>query len=208
MAAAESGRLEDVADNFNWLGTWRTDRLAAHRGVSADSGEAGRQCARLLLGQGALGIIGRRNVAGNSQGLEPYVSVKDVDSKLDIELVQSPERSFWIPRGESQRWGGKHLLAFLLAEHPGWAGRTHRTPLGPVTRPRLRGSCRRVHAHGLAEGAAKVVAVEPDPLNLECLRRNFAQEIAVRQSRGRPERSMEQFNGTGPVRVKAEFGKQ
>jgi FkbM family methyltransferase len=31
----------------------------------------------------------------------------------------------------------------------------------------------------LARGASKVVAVEPDPVNLECLRRNFREEIAA-----------------------------
>ena len=33
----------------------------------------------------------------------------------------------------------------------------------------------------LEHGAATVVAVEPSPLNLECLRRNFADEIASRR---------------------------
>jgi FkbM family methyltransferase len=31
----------------------------------------------------------------------------------------------------------------------------------------------------LARGASKVVAVEPDPVNLECLRRNLSEEIAA-----------------------------
>jgi FkbM family methyltransferase len=31
----------------------------------------------------------------------------------------------------------------------------------------------------LERGAAKVIAVEPDPVNLECLRRNFREEIAA-----------------------------
>jgi FkbM family methyltransferase len=113
------------------------------------------------------------------QGLEPNLTVKDVDGKLDIELVQSPERSFWIARGESQRWGGKHLLAFLLAEHA-WKGRTN--PQNAVRAGAIVLDCGAhvgVFTHtALRRGAARVVAIEPDPLNLECLRRNFAQEIA------------------------------
>jgi FkbM family methyltransferase len=107
------------------------------------------------------------------------VAVERFDEKLDIELVGSPEGSFWIKRGETQKWDGKTLLAFLLAEHD-WKARAN--PDNTVRPADVVLDC---GAHvgvftrrALQRGAAKVVAIEPDPVNLECLRRNFSAEIA------------------------------
>jgi FkbM family methyltransferase len=111
--------------------------------------------------------------------LQPQVVVKDFDVKLHTELVQSAERSFWIPRGESQEWDGGRLLTFLLAEQA-WKGRAN--PRNTVRSGDIVLDCGAhvgVFTHtALRREAARVVAIEPDPLNLECLRRNFAQEIA------------------------------
>lgn len=153
-----------------WLLTGQHMPLAAKLGGNAPDCSWGR--ALTTLPDGAMFRV-------IQQGLEPFVSVKTVDGKLDIELVQSPERSFWIPRGDSHYWGGKHLLTYLLAEHT-WVGRTN--PRNIVRSGNIVLDCGAhvgVFTHmALRRGAAKVVAVEPDPLNLECLRRNFAQEIA------------------------------
>ncbi len=84
-------------------------------------------------------------------------------------------RNFWIPAGN--RW----ILPFNLAEqlrdiyHTGgeWGIREGDIVLdcgahvGSFTH------------QALARGAAKVIAIEPSPRNVECLRRNFAPEIAA-----------------------------
>jgi FkbM family methyltransferase len=107
------------------------------------------------------------------------VKVEEQDPKLDLQLVSSPHRSFWI-QGQGSRLGGKALLAYLLTEHTqmGSVNPSHRVQPGDIVL-----DC---GAHvgvftwdALRRGAAKVVAIEPDPLNLECLRRNFKDEIAA-----------------------------
>jgi len=108
------------------------------------------------------------------------VSVESRDDAFGIELVRSPKRSFWIKQGADQNWSGERLLAYLLAEHA-WMGNTN--PDEAVRPADVVIDC---GAHvgvftqrALARGASKVVAVEPDPVNLECLRRNFREEIAA-----------------------------
>ena len=114
------------------------------------------------------------------RGLEPLVSVKQRDDKLAIELVQSPGRAFWIGRGEAHYWGGKQLLTFLFAEHT-WKARMN--PGQTVRAGDVVFDCGAhvgVFTHmSLERGASKVVAIEPDPLNQDCLRRNLAPEIAT-----------------------------
>jgi FkbM family methyltransferase len=108
------------------------------------------------------------------------VSVESRDEAFGVELVKSPQRSFWIKRGPDQNWDGGRLLAYLLAEHA-WMGDAN--PNEAVRPADVVIDC---GAHvgvftqrALARGASKVVAVEPDPVNLECLRRNFREEIAT-----------------------------
>lgn len=83
-------------------------------------------------------------------------------------------RSFWIPAGN--RW----ILPFNLAEQSRDIYKTE-TPEG-IRKGDVVVDC---GAHvgtfthfALARGAGKVIAVEPSPRNVECLRRNFAKEIA------------------------------
>ena len=107
------------------------------------------------------------------------VSVTRYDEALDIELVSSPQRPFWIKR-RGQTRGGKDLLAYLLSEHE-WTGETN--PDGLVRKGDVVLDCGAhvgVFTHkALRLGARKVVAIEPDPVHIECLRRNFADEIAA-----------------------------
>jgi FkbM family methyltransferase len=106
------------------------------------------------------------------------VSLQAQDAKLDIEQYSTGGRKFWIKRtGDTKN--GKELLIYLLSEH-GWMASVnspdHVKPgdivldcgahVGVFTDKALR------------RGAGKVVAIEPDPVNLECLRRNFVAEIA------------------------------
>ena len=91
-----------------------------------------------------------------------------------IELWQTPSGRFWIPSGSET------VLPILLAQQ---ASRVYELPgrveikngdtvfdcgahIGVFTRK------------ALSDGASLVVAIEPSPLNLECLRRNVAKEIA------------------------------
>ncbi|MCZ2157345.1 MAG: FkbM family methyltransferase [Bryobacterales bacterium] len=87
---------------------------------------------------------------------------------------KEPGRSFWIPAGN--RW----VLPFNLAEqerdiyrisqpdgiHPGDVVLDCGAHVGTFTH------------FALARGAGKVISIEPSPRNVECLRRNFAAEIA------------------------------
>jgi len=84
-----------------------------------------------------------------------------------------PVRNFWIPAGN--RW----VLPFNLAEQERdiyhtaseWGIRNGDVVLDC-------GAHVGVFTHqALARGAAKVIAIEPSPRNVECLRRNFASEI-------------------------------
>ena len=91
-----------------------------------------------------------------------------------IELWQTPSGRFWIPSGSET------VLPILLAEQASrvyeWPGRVEikngdtvfdcGAHIGVFTRK------------ALSDGASLVVAIEPSPLNLECLRRNVAKEIA------------------------------
>jgi FkbM family methyltransferase len=107
------------------------------------------------------------------------VSLKAADHTIDIEQYATGGRDFWIKRtGDTKT--GKQLLTYLLSEHAWMAesnGRNH-VKVGDIV-----ADC---GAHvgvftdmALRRGASVVVAIEPDPVNLECLRRNFKQEIAA-----------------------------
>jgi FkbM family methyltransferase len=90
------------------------------------------------------------------------------------ELYQTPKGRFWIPRGSFV------ILPFNLAEQErkiygtGDAG----PHAGDVVLD-LGANIGVTVAEELAAGAEKIVAVEPAPENVECLRRNYANEIAT-----------------------------
>src|SRR6266852_8437981 len=106
------------------------------------------------------------------------ISQIDQDSRLGIQRFSTGGRTFWIKQAGTGK-NGKDLLLYLLSEHQWMAainGRDHVKPGDVVV------DC---GAHvgvfndmALRRGASKVVAIEPDPTNLECLRRNFPREIA------------------------------
>lgn len=105
------------------------------------------------------------------------LTVEEFFEPLQIELISYPSNSFWIRR-HGERMGGEATLAYLLAEQE-WIDDHIAEPVieegdyvidcgahvGVFTRK------------ALDAGAQVVVAVEPDPTQLECLRRNFADEI-------------------------------
>jgi FkbM family methyltransferase len=101
-----------------------------------------------------------------------YASKKLQTDEKGFELWQTPHGEYWIPKGSH------FVLPFNLAEQ----ARNIYTPgdvhvksgdvvldcganIGVYTRK------------ALDAGAAKVIAIEPAPENLECLRRNFKSEI-------------------------------
>ena len=107
------------------------------------------------------------------------VSFREFDAGLNIERFSTGGRDFWIRR-QGDAKDGKALLCYLLAEH-NWMAASNRRD--HVRRGDIVFDC---GAHvgvftdlALRRGAAKVVAIEPDPVNLECLRRNFKSEISL-----------------------------
>ncbi len=101
------------------------------------------------------------------------VSVVEEDRERGLQLVASHGGRFWVQRGSQGN-------AYLFAEHA-WID--ERLPEAKVRPGQI---VIDVGAHAgvfvykaLRDGAGKVVAIEPDPMNLECLRRNFAKEIAA-----------------------------
>ncbi|MCP5115235.1 MAG: FkbM family methyltransferase, partial [bacterium] len=101
----------------------------------------------------------------------------EFDEAFGIELIRHPERDFWIKR-DGDGMNGKQLLAWLSAERD-WMSAHYAEPLvHPGDFVLDCGAHVGVLTHrALALGAEKVVAVEPDPTQIECLRRNFAAEI-------------------------------
>ncbi len=107
------------------------------------------------------------------------LTVTGYDEQFGIQKVSTPERSYWL-KSKGDRYDGKELLAYLLAEH------TWTEEYNPGQQVRAGDIVLDCGAHvgvfaefALRRGASRVVAIEPDRVNLECLRRNFTSEIAA-----------------------------
>jgi FkbM family methyltransferase len=106
------------------------------------------------------------------------VSLKATDAALGIEQFSTPGRDFWIQRKGATK-NGKELLIYLLAEQS-WVAELNREHVKPGDVVLDCGAHVGTFTDiALRRGASKVVSIEPDPVNLECLRRNFPQEIAA-----------------------------
>jgi FkbM family methyltransferase len=112
---------------------------------------------------------------------EKLLRVTDVDAALDAYRIESPDRPFWIRR-KGEDMDGKSLLAYLLTEQK-WVAE-----LDPPVAVRkgdwvidVGGHVGVFTNHALKLGAEKVFIVEPDPVNVECIRRNFRDEIAAQR---------------------------
>jgi FkbM family methyltransferase len=127
-------------------------------------------CSSLAAFEGARKLYDGRN---RSQEIVARSRLIERDSR-GLELWDTPFGRFWIPSGSEE------VLPILLAQQ---ASRVYEQPgrvqiksgdivfdcgahVGVFTRK------------ALSQGAALVVAIEPSPLNLECLRRNFVKEVA------------------------------
>jgi len=104
------------------------------------------------------------------------VNAVEEDVRLGIQRFNSPTRSFWIRKDGLMN--GRDLLAFVLAEEE-WIMNAAPDMLRPGD------VVVDIGAHigtfgddALRRGASKVVMIEPDPTNVECIRRNFSREIA------------------------------
>lgn len=112
------------------------------------------------------------------EAIAKQMSVIDSDPSLDIQLLKTKYRAFWIRKGGNEM-DGQHLLAYLIGEQE-WVGQSD-----PGATVRKGDWVIDVGAHvgvftdrALRLGAEKVFMVEPDPINVECLRRNFSKEIS------------------------------
>jgi FkbM family methyltransferase len=96
------------------------------------------------------------------------------DASMGIDLWETPKGKYWLPKNQ------KDLLASLLAEQEEniYGSDELAVQAGDVVFDcgAHIGVFSRV---AIAAGAKLVVAVEPSPVNLECLRRNMAPEIAA-----------------------------
>lgn len=91
-----------------------------------------------------------------------------------FELWDTPDGRYWIPKGSH------YVLPFNLAEQAREIYSTAEVRVEPGDVVLDCGANVGVFTRAaLKKGAAKVVAIEPAPENIECLRRNFAPEIAA-----------------------------
>lgn len=106
------------------------------------------------------------------------VSLAETDARIDLQRFSTGGRSFWIKRTGNEK-EGEQLLAYLVAEHQWMAGSNGDDHVQPGDVVIDCGAHVGVFTDmALRRGASKVIAIEPDPTNLECLRRNLAPEIA------------------------------
>jgi FkbM family methyltransferase len=110
------------------------------------------------------------------EGHTKQLKAEQYDPEFDIELIAHPARSYWIRK--SGGYPGLNLLGYHLAEQD-WLA--YRNPAQSVRPGDIVIDC---GAHvgtfvnqALLLGAARVIAIDPDPTQVECLRRNFAAEI-------------------------------
>lgn len=89
-----------------------------------------------------------------------------------LELWETPYGRFWIPAGQ------KYVLPFNLAEMETriYGQGAHYVQTGDTVLD-CGANVGTFARFAFVAGAARVVAIEPAPENLECLRRNFAREV-------------------------------
>ena len=101
--------------------------------------------------------------------------IERYDKDADIVLLSHPTRDYWFPHQKNVEELG---FAYTLAENDFLADRDPDKAVKPGDIVVDCGAHVGVFtAKALSLGAAKVIAVEPQSRNLECLRRNFPSEI-------------------------------
>ncbi len=135
----------------------------------------------------ALVVIGRSpacpigKALSSAENLRRQIELKDrilaasrrLERDEGFELWDTPRGRFWIPAGSH------YVLPFNLAEQERRIYSLGEIAIRPGDTVLDCGANVGVYTRtALAEGAAMVVAIEPARENIECLRRNFAAEIA------------------------------
>ncbi len=104
------------------------------------------------------------------------LKIEKYDKETDLVLVSHPTRNYWLPNREKIE---ELTFAYTLAENDFLAERDPDHAVKPGDIVIDCGAHVGVFAaKALSLGAAKVFAIEPQPRNLECLRRNFPAELA------------------------------
>jgi len=140
-----------------------------------------RSAAFFLMGQSE--VCSLREAWEASKHLDRQIREKDrilaASRKLEVdtkgyERWSTPDGEYWIPKGSH------YVLPFNLAEQ---ARDIYSVPEVHIQTGDVVLDCGAnigvFTRQALNKGAAKVIAIEPAPENLECLRRNFAAEIAA-----------------------------
>ena len=116
--------------------------------------------------------------SGIQANVEKQLTIEREDPALKIQLIRTSGRSFWIKEQGEDR-SGKSTLAYVIAEQTWIASYAPNDTVQPGN------VVVDVGAHigtfddyALRRGASKVILIEPDPVNVECIRRNFPKEIA------------------------------
>ena len=92
--------------------------------------------------------------------------------ELDLKLVTTQGKRFWIKNGSTH-------VAYQVAEHEWFLANNPDNAVRPGDVVLDCGANVGVFTRvALDRGASKVVAIDPDPTNIECLRRTFPKEIA------------------------------
>ena len=105
--------------------------------------------------------------------------IESRDEEWGIELISLPAsaRRFWI-RASGEQVDGAALVPRLIAEHQWIASQDPDNVVKPGDIVIDCGAHVGIFVdQAIQKGAAQVIAVDPDPTQLECLRRNFAPEI-------------------------------
>jgi FkbM family methyltransferase len=125
-----------------------------------------------------LGVVADEVRLGRGMG-RLDAQLREIRRDGDYVLVETPGRNFWL-KAEGEGLDARALLVFLIGDHERLA------ELNPSEHVQSGDVVIDCGAHvgvftdlALQRGASKVVAVEPDPGNIECLRRNFREEIAA-----------------------------
>ena len=104
------------------------------------------------------------------------LQVEQYDQAFDIQLISHPSRNYWIRKSGS--YPGLNLLGYHITEHDWRAYRNASKSFQPGDIVLDCGAHVGIFANqALSRGAARVIAIDPDPTQVECLRRNFATEI-------------------------------
>ena len=117
-------------------------------------------------------LDGRIKLRQQSRSEEIFQASRLIHRDTDLSLWSTPKGQFWIPEGDSR------ILSLLLAqEERGIYGKEEWGVHGGDVVLDVGAYIGTWTRHALARGAKVVVAIEPSPQSVECLKRNLAREV-------------------------------